>query len=352
MHPPRARTVCVSLLAAAALSATTPAITLAQTKPAPAGPAAPAEADKTIAAERYTKGSELAKQKKWQEAYPALLDAWNHLRHWQIASALGSVELELGKFHAASQHLSFALAAKDLPEVDRTKVTRLLTQAEASVGTLRIEATAQAPAQVWVDDELVGTTPFSGTSGADPGEHRIELRVGERREGRTLLVRAGAIEEVRLELRLPELDAPPPAPSPPPVPIKPEEPRGPAWTGVIGLAGGAIAGAALGAGLWAASDGKASEATAALDGLPQAKRGSYCFVQKGADADCNKIGGALAAQDSLQTGAALAWVGGATAGALAVALWAWTRRAPARTGLQVVPVVAREHAGLFARGSW
>jgi hypothetical protein len=253
----------VSLLALAGLATLAPRVALAQNKPA--GPVDPyattpsadprTQAAKAIAADRYTKGAELAKQKKWQEAYPALLEAWKHLEHWQIAVALGRVEIEIGKFKAASQHLSFALAAKDLPAVDRPAAEKLLATAGKSLGILRIEATAEAPAELWVDDEKVGSTPFSGTTPADPGEHRVEVRHGDKSESRTVVVRTAVTEEVRIELRLPELKAPPPG-RPPPLPTAPVPTRT-----VVLAAGMGLAAVALGAGIGTAtaSIGKSTE---------------------------------------------------------------------------------------------
>jgi hypothetical protein len=317
----------------------------AQTKPVPsANTGAPTEAEKAIARQDHTKGSALAKENRWQEAYPFLLKAWERVKHWQTAASLGTVEVELGKYRAAEQHLSFARGAADLPAEERPRIDELLERAHIKLGTIRLKATSQGAAQVFMDDELLGVTPLTGPISADPGTHRLEVRSGERRDGRTVTVATAATQEVSLDLRVPDLDKP----------ISPSEERGagergtgPSWPGVIALGGAALVGIGVGAGLWVAADGERSDAQRMFDALPPLGKGA-CTTP-----DCKSVHDALAAQATFQTGAAITWGIAGVAAASAVAVWIFTRPSSAKkTGVHVVPVAGPQLGGLMLQGSF
>lgn len=225
----------------------------AQPAPPPDGGAPSAStADKAAAARAYAGGAKLAKQGRWKDAYPLFLEAWDHLHHWQIALGLGRVEIELARFHAAEQHLSFALASPELPSVDRPEVTRLIARARASQGKVRITAASATAAEVWIDDERAGDTPFSGTLSADPGEHRVELRSGAEITSRLVTVTAGETSPVDIELVAPAArGAEGPVDSP-----SSSSPRVPLLGAGLGLTASALA---LGVGLTVAAADRAAE---------------------------------------------------------------------------------------------
>lgn len=340
MTMPVRRLVCASL--AAALLALTASAVRAQMKPLPSADAgAPTEEEKAIARQDHTKGSALAKENRWQEAYPFLLKAWERVKHWQTAASLGTVEVELGKYRAAEQHLSFARGAADLPAEERPRIDELLERAHIKLGTIRLKATSQGAAQVFMDDELLGVTPFTGPISADPGTHRLEVRSGEKRDGRTVTVTTATTQEVSLDLRVSDLDE-----------LTSErgsgEPgNGPSWPGVIALGGAAVVGIGVGAGLWVAADGKRSDAQKMFDALPPLGKGA-CMTPA-----CKSVHDALAAQATFQTGSVIAWGVAGAAAAGAVAVWIFTRPSSARkTGVHVVPVAGPQLGGLMLRGSF
>lgn len=284
-----------------------------------------------------------------------------HVKHWQIAASLGSVELELGKYRAAEQHLSFAQGASDLPAEDRARIARWLDRARAKLGTIWIEATAQGLARVYLDDEMIGATPFNGKVTVEPGDHRIELRLGEMHASRSVKVAGGATETARVELLAPELGTPLPTGAPgdnkplaapegsaTSVADKPPSHHGPSWPLVLTLGGAAIAGGAVGAGLWSVAD---SDGHKAADMLVVAGIKSHADCAKIAQA-CAKIGDLLKSQDTLQTGAALSWTLSGVAAIGAIATWAVTRHSALKTNVELVPVLAPAHAGVVVRGSW
>ena len=319
------------------------------------------EQDKAIAVAAYKAGAELAKKRQWQASYPLFLEAWKRLKHWQIALNLGMVEVEIGKFHAAGQHLSFALGAPDLPAPDRERISGLIVKAREEQGTISISASAEVAARVWVDDELVGTTPFGATMSADPGEHRVEVRLGGQRVGETVLVKKGETRSVALKLPTPPIDSA--APSGPAVSTSgvasgnpesaPSVGEGPNMPALVALVGLTVVGATIGTGLWVAADGKGAEARRVQDELDDAHgAGSlYCDTNEH-DLLCASVSGSLASQDALQSGAGIAWVGAGLALMGAAAVWVLTDRSPAKTTTLVVPTFGTGHAGLAVTGSW
>lgn len=352
MHRLRALVPAVALIAFAARSLVCPAA-LAQPKPAaPAKPAASAkpaaaakpaekddpygEEDEQLALEQYKKGADLALKKKWSDAYPLFLDAWKHFKHWQIALGLGGVELELGKYRAAAEHLGYARGAADIQEPYRSEAVKRLAQAQEKLGAVRVTATAPGSAQVWLDGELLGSTPFSGSTPADPGQHRIEVRLGEKREGRDITVAQGATVEVKLDLQVPEAEPPP----------RPPESAFPKVPVVAGLAGLSAAGVGLGVALSVAAAGAGSDATQKLADLPALAPG------KCSTTPCVAVHRALAAQASFETGAIVAFsvAGLAALGALSVVFLPSILQP--KKPAAVVPILGPGVAGLSAQGSF
>lgn len=232
-------------------------------------PAAPPAPSKAIAAQKYEEGAKLARQGRWQAAYPLFLEAWDNLQHWQIALNLGRAEIEVSRFHAAEGHLAFALAASELPVTDRPEVIRLIELARGKQGKIRLLATAQTAARVLIDDQRIGVTPFSGTLSADPGDHRVEIRFGATRKARVVTVVTGETVDVDIDLRIQELDIPlPPKVSPTAPALVPDAPAGGTSSGsskmaLIGTGAGlTVVALSLGFGLTVASGDRGAELTA------------------------------------------------------------------------------------------
>lgn len=272
MSPPRSHRLALTLalalatmlaIASASAQPNPPPVEPPTDAPGPPPPDAPTAADKAIAAEKYQKGADLAKQGHWKEAYPLFLEAWQHLQHWQIALSLGRVEIEIDRFHAAEEHLSFALESTDLPSTDRPEVTRLIALAREKQGALRVLATAQGQAHVMLDERRIGVTPFSGTISADPGDHRLELRLGNARQARLVHIESGQTAGIDIDLRLPKIApmAPPPAPQTvAAVEPGPAAPAAPLRLAIIGTGASlTVTALAIGAGLAVVSADRAAE---------------------------------------------------------------------------------------------
>ena len=53
-----------------------------------------------------------AGKKDWTAAHAAFLEAWKLNEHYQIAANLGSMEIKLGRFRDAAEHLAIYLRKK------------------------------------------------------------------------------------------------------------------------------------------------------------------------------------------------------------------------------------------------
>jgi hypothetical protein len=167
---------------------------LAQPAPATQPTASTPDAALTDKArELYIEGQKAGTKKKWGEAYANLLAAWSLKRHWQIAGVLGWVEVELGKYRDAAEHLAHYLreAPKDKVK-ERQSAEVLLVEARKRVGALQLKV-EPAGAEVVVDGQILGKAPLSTEVFVDPGTKVIEAR----RDGyapakRTIEATAGA----------------------------------------------------------------------------------------------------------------------------------------------------------------
>jgi len=83
---------------------------LAQGQPAPASTPAAATSAAQQADELFLKGKALLKEGKKQEALAAYREAWKLRKSYDVAGNLGSLEIDLGLFRDAAEHLSYALS--------------------------------------------------------------------------------------------------------------------------------------------------------------------------------------------------------------------------------------------------
>jgi hypothetical protein len=153
------------------------------------------------ARELYIEGQKAGTKKKWGEAYANFLAAWSLKRHWQVAGNLGWVEVELGKYRDAAEHLALYLreAPKDKVK-ERQSAEVLLAEARKRVGALQLNV-EPAGAEVLVDGASVGKAPLAGEVFVEPGKRAIEARLdGYTTMKTTMEMAAGASREVPLRL--------------------------------------------------------------------------------------------------------------------------------------------------------
>ncbi len=163
--------------------------------------AAPAGSHHERADELFIKAREAIQHKKFDVAYPMLVEAWSLRQADDIAGLLGQVELELGKHRDAAEHLTACLrllSAKDAAK--RQQLEKALEKAKREVTTVDVEISPNG-AQVLVDDAVVGIAPLADPIFLNPGEHTIEAKLGGWEPAQaTLVAERGARRELSLVL--------------------------------------------------------------------------------------------------------------------------------------------------------
>src|SRR5262249_6737366 len=196
--------IVTSLFIAAALSATGSALgSDAPTKPS-AGQAAPSAAPKPRdqADQLFQQASDAYDAGRFQEAEAKLKQAWALKQTHDLAGNLGVVELKLGKFLEAAEHLTWALAHIPPTEPDQARkgFEKGLELARAEVGTLRLRVTVDG-AEVSVNGRAVGKAPFAHEVFVTPGAVKLVARHdGYLDAERGLTVGKGEAREVNLTL--------------------------------------------------------------------------------------------------------------------------------------------------------
>ncbi len=141
--------------------------------------ASPAAADDTTrAAELFATGNKLFDEQKWSEAEASYQAAWDLRKSFDLAGNLGDVEMTLGQFRDAAEHLSYAIEefpAGGKPEV-REALTKRLEEAKKQVGTVTV-GTNIGGAKIYVDGRLMGQAPLAKPVFVDPGKRVLEARL-------------------------------------------------------------------------------------------------------------------------------------------------------------------------------
>jgi tetratricopeptide (TPR) repeat protein len=129
-----------------------------------ATPAAPASAKAAPdrADELFEQGAAAYDAGRLPEAQTKLEQAWALKKTHDIAGNLGVVELKLGKYPQAAEHLAWALQHFPPTEADQAKrgFEKQLAKARAEVGALRVRVSVDG-AEVTVNGRAVGATRCS-----------------------------------------------------------------------------------------------------------------------------------------------------------------------------------------------
>ena len=159
-----------------------PAATSDPTTPsaAPVAPAVPPSASAQLppedrADELFARGNDAFDKGQLDEAYSLYQQAWALKRTYDIAGNLGQVELKLGKFRDAAEHLDFTLrlfppTGKSEP---REAIRRAFDAARKEVGALVVTVNVEG-AKVSVDGKEIGLSPFDAPVFVEPGKRSIE----------------------------------------------------------------------------------------------------------------------------------------------------------------------------------
>lgn len=223
----------VALLASgAAATSIVPALALA----------ADSQDDSARADDLYRRGIDAFSQRKVEEAYGLLAEAYKLKQSVDIAANLGVAEAMLGKHRDAAEHLAKALRAYpvDGSAEAREKLSARLADVKQKVGLVRIKS-AEADVAVSVAGQVLGKTPFAEELYVEPGKTTLIARK-QGFEDLSILVQVDAGGESDIELKL----KPGQKKIEEPKPLVPAEK--PLWP-TLALAGGAAAGLGVGIGM-------------------------------------------------------------------------------------------------------
>lgn len=312
------RATCVAWTFLLVIAHSAPA---AQAQEAPAAAGAPAqssaEADR-LAADHYLAGIRALEAGRDVEAHAELLRAWELKRHWQIAANLGEVELRLGRYGEAVEHLEhFLREAEGVREDEIRRAEEMLREA-------RRQAEAERRAREAAQKSASASAPASAPAAATVSNAQVSEGAGQGGA-----VRGGAGEE---------------APG-----------SRPLWWPAIGAAGVAFVGIGVGVGFTIAANAKASEAEGLLGKLRReaSRDQDVCPDNPAAGSDCAALADRVNEKYRLTNAAIVGYaVGGVAAvGAAVLAIW------PIRVGeggryIGVAPAPGPGGGALFLKGAF
>jgi tetratricopeptide (TPR) repeat protein len=298
---------------------------------------APAFADDNARAkELYDMGNKLYDEQKWAEAEAAYQSAWNLRKSFDLAGNLGDVEMQLGQYRDAAEHLSYAydeFPTGGKPEV-REALAKRIEEARIQVGVLRIK-TNIVGARLYVDGKLVGQSPLENDVFVDVGQRVIEARLdGHDDVLRTIEVTKASKQNIELQI----------------VP----KAGGGTSTGngkriAIIAAGGSLALVGLGGGigLWLAASGKTSDADVIRADLT---KGVCPGTMPDITAKCSTLRATLEDHDTFFNLGTGLFATGFLVGVGTVVYAVASKKKPGAVGLQMAPVVAPTLAGISISG--
>lgn len=317
-------------------SASAPPSALPTAAPA-SDPSAPEATDSL-----YNQGNEAYDRGDLQLAFELYTGAFKLRKSYDIARNLGLVELKLGRFRDAIEHLTYSLSLYPSNRADTKKqVIEWLDQAKSQVGKLHLSVSPES-ADCRVAGASVNAEQREDDILVDPGAVKIECRAkGYRVEKRTISIEKGgrADETIRLTQDGSQPASAQPSLGPRTVLI---------WSGSAAAAAGLGVGAAMGI----VSLVKAGEADRMRETLVTGTgRTSPCTAPK-ADG-CEELYALRREQDAFGNAAFWMLIAGGVAGAGTVA-YGLIVRPPNSTsgGAVVVPVIGNGTGGLLFQGSF
>jgi len=157
------------LLAAGVVS-----LSLGVALPARAGSGERAAVDLERSEQHFKKGTHAFESEKYSEAYASMRTAWDLAPTYRTAAGLGQVELHLGQYRDAAEHLSYCLRhfPADGDAAIRGHVEQGLVEAREHVAALRVRVNVEG-AEIAVDGAAAGKSPLDGLLFVEPGSHTV-----------------------------------------------------------------------------------------------------------------------------------------------------------------------------------
>jgi len=211
----RTRVCCAALLLAASSALMSSSVARAEEK----------DAVTEMARRRFQEGVKFFDQKRYEEARGAFLQAYALKKHPALLLNLAQSEIRSGHPAEAARHFAgYLREATNASQLERSEAEKGLREARAKLA--RIQISAPAGADVFVDGESVGQAPIADPVDVTAGTHNIEARLGGKTASTTVsvLVSRLAAATLNFESAPPPLPSPAPAAEPPPTAAPPAPP--------------------------------------------------------------------------------------------------------------------------------
>jgi len=292
--------------------------------------------DTARAKELYEMGNKLFDEQKWSEAEAAYQSAWNLRKSFDLAGNLGDVEMHLGQYRDAAEHLSYAydeFPTGGKPEV-REALGKRIEEARQQVGVLRVK-TNVIGARLYVDGKLVGQSPLDKGVFVDVGQRVIEARMDSHDDVlRTIDIVKGSSQQLDLQL-VPKVGGAGTSGNAKRVAI------------IAVGAGLAAAGVGMGIGFWVAGSGKTSDAAGIRSDLHPGDCTNPIAINV---AQCASLMSTLEDHDAYVNMGTGMFVAGAILGVGTVAYVLATRKKSSAFGIEITPTATPTFAGASFSG--
>jgi hypothetical protein len=315
-------------------------------QPIPAASAVTGTSEEEEVRRLYRASYESSSAGNLREGKTLLLRAWAIRHTYDIASALGQLELALDEPRDAAEHLDFAL--RNFPPQQSAAaledVRADFAKAKARVGSVSVHVSLPG-AQVFVDGKFVGTAPLAAPLFLDPGKHTIAAEEAGARIENPIVARANVAES--LFLTVPEPQQPEPK-------DRPSENSTHASSLPYILGGGVVA-AGLGVGFAFAI--AASSKTDRAESLRTQLEPGECFQSREDSGPCAELRSVVDSHNRFRDISTVGFV--FSGAALAATLGYWGITSTPRSGrektarsLHMSASASQRHAAISLRGSF
>lgn len=297
------------------------------------------------------KGNSLSREGKIPEAIEAYAASFENEETYPVAANLGSLELALGRYRDAAEHLAFAIrmCPPEASPATKAALAQRLGQAKERIGVLEIRVEIDN-AEVTLDDKAIDWLDLREETFVNPGVHTIvATRAGYTADRKTVEVKAGARINVKL---VPSALLSAPAALPATLPA--ESDGGKSVPFLVVGASAATVGVVLGVAFTVVSNSKSSQAAVFRSDLVARDGAAACSHAANA-VDCGNLHGLLVDQATFANAAVWSFIaaGAFAAGTGVYALWPAAKPKPASVaGFRVVPTFSAQGAGVVVAGAF
>jgi len=163
-----------------------------------------------MARRRFQEGVKFFDQKRYEEARGAFLQAYALKKHPALLLNLAQSEIRSGHPAEAARHFSAYLReAPNASQLERGEAEKGLREARAKLA--RVQISAPAGAELFIDGESVGQAPIADPVDVLPGTHTVEARLGGKTASTSVSVMISRLAAATLSF-----ESAPPPPTPPP----------------------------------------------------------------------------------------------------------------------------------------